>query len=142
MAPPPLSVDVEAQKHDFINEQNRISEERVQREGHPLHVVDPALRLPIEYRTLSIHVDTSTPFEKEEAGEKRKAAVKGASIVLVGTISDASWILFHRNCRLGLAQDLCGRSSLPSICLSQHWSGEGASSASSSLEWQECHFPA
>jgi sodium/potassium-transporting ATPase subunit alpha len=78
MAPPPPTGDVEAQKYGFNDERYGISEERVQREGHPLHGVDPSSRLPIEYRTLSIHVDTEIPSEKGKAGEKRKAAVKGA----------------------------------------------------------------
>ena len=66
-----------------IEAQNKISEERVHREGHS---VDPSSRLPIEYRTLSIHVDTSTPSEKGRAGERRRIAVKGSSIVIPRTI--------------------------------------------------------
>ena len=69
--------DLEAQKYGFNDERYGISEERARHEGHPLHGVDPSSRLPIEYRTLSIHVDTETPSEKGKAGEKRKTAVKG-----------------------------------------------------------------
>jgi len=69
MAPSLHGIDVEAQ--------TRISEERLYRDGHPLHGVDPASRLPIEYRTLSIHVEASTPSEKGRAGERRRIAVKG-----------------------------------------------------------------
>jgi sodium/potassium-transporting ATPase subunit alpha len=80
MAPPPTS-DVESQKYSFNDEGYGISEERVRHEGHPLHGVDPSSRLPIEYRTLSIHVDTETPSEKGKAAQKRKTAVKGTFMI-------------------------------------------------------------
>jgi len=42
--------------------------------------VDPGIRLPIEYRTVSIHVDTPTPeSDKGETAEKRKKAVRGST---------------------------------------------------------------
>ena len=68
MAPPPPTGDVESQKYSFNDEGYGISEERVRPEGHPLHGVDPSSRLPIEYRTLSIHVDTETGvLERQQA---------------------------------------------------------------------------
>ena len=77
MAPPSPTGDVESQKYGFNDERYGISEERVRHQGHALHGVDPSSRLPIEYRTLSIHVDTETPSDKRKTGEKHKNAVKG-----------------------------------------------------------------
>ena len=82
MAPPPPTGDVESQKYSFNDEGYGISEEPARQEGHSLYGTDPSSRLrAIEYRTLSIHVDTETPSERGPAGQKRKTAVKGTFMI-------------------------------------------------------------
>lgn len=76
MSPPP--VDIESQKLGSIDIQARALESH--HEGHP-RTVEPGARFPIEYQTLSIHVDNSTQPEKGGLGNKRgKFAAKGRSI--------------------------------------------------------------
>jgi len=68
--------DVESQKASGIETKTRSSEEAHQ-PGGIFRPVDPGTRLPIEYRTVSIHVETSTPSGQGQTAEKRKVAVKG-----------------------------------------------------------------
>ncbi|KAF9481785.1 sodium-potassium ATPase [Pholiota conissans] len=72
MPPPPTDVE----KDGYIDTQPRVSESH--RDGHGItRTVEPGARFPIEYQTLSIHVDNSTQSMKGGAGQKRgKIAVK------------------------------------------------------------------
>ena len=45
-------------------------------ESTPRHT-EPATRLPIEFRTLSIHVETKVSEDEGKDAQKRKRAVKG-----------------------------------------------------------------
>jgi hypothetical protein len=61
-------------RHNHVSRQiSRISSRSI---GSP---IDPAARLPVEFRTLSLHVDETA---RQEAAEKRKGAAKGKHILV------------------------------------------------------------
>jgi sodium/potassium-transporting ATPase subunit alpha len=72
MQPP---VDVEAQKRDTVDSSVAYPPTDIQA-SNPRHP-EPGTRLPIEFRTLSIHVETRVSETGGKEGEKRKRAVKG-----------------------------------------------------------------
>ncbi|KAF5309044.1 hypothetical protein D9619_013557 [Psilocybe cf. subviscida] len=74
MAPPPP--DVEAQRHGHF-----LVSERVSEDGKPdiNRLVQPSSRLPVEYRTLSVHVEDHSSSDTSTKGkdvDRRKHAVK------------------------------------------------------------------
>lgn len=78
MAPPPP--DVEAQRHGHF-----LVSERVSEDGKPdiNRLVQPGSRLPVEYRTLSVHVEDHSSSDTSTKGkdvDRRKHAVKGEYI--------------------------------------------------------------
>ena len=74
MQPP---VDVEAQKRDTVDSSVAYpgtgTDIQASNPRHP----EPGTRLPIEFRTLSIHVETRVSETGGKEEEKRKRAVKG-----------------------------------------------------------------
>jgi hypothetical protein len=71
-------MDVEAQRRVEIVDLNEVPTthwQPVQSRGGP---AAPGSRLPIEYRTLSIHVENKIPYDRKgKQDEKRKLAVRG-----------------------------------------------------------------
>lgn len=68
--------DIEAQRRGSSDLHDGSFDEKTSHIGP----VNPSTRLPVEYRTLSINVENPTPG-KGKSADKRKAAVKGGSIV-------------------------------------------------------------
>lgn len=66
-------LDLEAQKRDIVDTSLTYCQESSSRHA------EPATRLPIEFRTLSIHVETRVSETGGVDDEKRKRAVKGYS---------------------------------------------------------------
>jgi len=68
-------MDVEAQRRVEIVDLNEVPTTQFQSRGGP---AAPGSRLPIEYRTLSIHVENKIPDDRKgKQDEKRKRAVRG-----------------------------------------------------------------
>ncbi len=67
--------DVEAQRRAEIVDLNEVPTTQVRSRGGP---AAPRSRLPIEYRTLSIHVENKISDDRKgKKDEKRKLAVRG-----------------------------------------------------------------
>ncbi|KAF8908112.1 hypothetical protein CPB84DRAFT_202107 [Gymnopilus junonius] len=69
------SRDIEAQTAGQLEVPNEGQEEKVfdRTQGR---AVNPANRLPIEYCTISIHVERAAPLDKGKAADRRKITVK------------------------------------------------------------------
>lgn len=138
MVPPPP--DVEAQKHGRFLVTERVSEER----KDVNRLVQPGSRLPVEYRTLSVHVeDHSTPDAgaKGKDVDKRKKAVKG-EYTDRHDLDAYSFILYSlsRACKPRLAQTFRRRNSQPSLCIPENWFGKQSDRTPSKDPWKECHI--
>jgi hypothetical protein len=70
--PPERPSDAHLVRHSHISRQ--ISRHSTRSIGS---AIDPAARLPVEFRTLSLHVDETA---RQQVAEKRKGAVKGQSM--------------------------------------------------------------
>lgn len=98
-------------------------------------------RLPIEFRTLSIHVETRRSLDSTgNPKDPLKIAARGMTAIythqhmqLTGT---------HRVDIVRMAQDFRGGCSPTARCLSSHWVGNVSGSAASSLERSQHDFQA